>query len=426
MFNYVIGQRLTMFSMGIIVCIGLIGMFQGKTFLSMFNIGVSLAVAAIPEGLPICVAVTLALGVMRMAQKNAIVKKLPAVEALGCANYICTDKTGTLTENKMSVVSIYCPVMEDLVSVNSIPSSISVDATSSASGSKIDLLALDNSVKLAANEILYNGLPIPAVSIPCISKLLEAACLCNNAILTDSITITGQPTEGALLIAAHRLGIQDRRSQLSRVKEIQFTSETKCMEVIYERLESNKISQVHYMKGALEMILPQCVTYIDNNGELILLSVSAKERVFQHAQEMAEQGLRVLAVAFGDTHNQLTLGGIIGIMDPLRKGVEEAVYRMTSSGAKVMMITGDAEGTAVSIAKYSGVYKHGETHCRILSGAEIEDLSKSGDQALAAIIEDVVVCYRTSPRHKLSIVRALQSLGHVVAMTGILIYTNSS
>ena len=113
-----LGQKLTIFSMGIIICIGIIGMIQGKTFLSMFNIGVSLAVAAIPEGLPICVTVTLALGVMRMAQKNAIIKKLPAVEALGCANFICTDKTGTLTENKMTVVAIYCPVMDDLVYIN--------------------------------------------------------------------------------------------------------------------------------------------------------------------------------------------------------------------------------------------------------------------------------------------------------------------
>ena len=480
-----LGGKLSIFSLAIIVCIGIIGMLQGKSFLAMFNIGVSLAVAAIPEGLPICVTVTLALGVMRMAQKNAIVKKLPAVEALGCANYICTDKTGTLTQNKMSVVSVYCPALDDIITLSGSTGSSSIRPSSSSSsliGGLGSSSGINNSttgssgsgllgrqrVALEPSEVMHNGLPVAAATIPCLYKLFDAASLCNNAHIHDGV-INGQATEGALLLAAQRLGIPDRRTYLHRIKEINFTSESKFMEVVYEDAVTGSASDsstaasvpkatsrptattahahttssstssgssVRYLKGALETIMPQCVTYLDPMGEQILLSNAARERVNQQALEMGRDGLRVLGIAYGTHSNQLTLCGVVGLMDPLREGVVEAVRRITDSGARVMMITGDSEETAISIAKRAGIYDpvHYKSKSSgnlstsssaasfnavpMLSGREIEELTKSGDDSLAAIIEDVVVCYRTSPRHKLHIVRALQSRGHVVAMTG--------
>ena len=426
-----LGKYLSILSMGIIVCIGIIGMIQGKSFMAMFNIGVSLAVAAIPEGLPICVTVTLALGVMRMAQKNAIVKKLPAVEALGCANYICTDKTGTLTQNKMSIVSVYCPAMDDAVELSapamgSRSTPVSSRNLPDLSGSVMGGARLVSGVMLEPNEVLLNGMPVAATTIPCMVSLFDAASLCNNATLTETGVI-GQATEGALLVSAHRLGIPDRRAFIHKVREVPFTSETKFMEVVYEDTSSSS-SASHtgpatrrYLKGALEVLMPQCVTFLDAHGEQTLLSDTVRQRVTQQSSEMCRQGLRVLAIAYGTHSNQLVLGGIIGMMDPLRDTVPDAVRRITDSGARVMMITGDSQDTAVSIAMRAGIYQphiHGQKSHSILSGAEIEDLARTSEESLAAIIEDVVVCYRTSPRHKLSIVRALQSRHHVVAMTG--------
>lgn len=263
----------------------------------------------------------------------------------------------------------------------------------------IFVLLLDDentkNLKLEQYEIIYKGMPIPAISIPCVNNLFEAACLCNNAQIYDnnnnnnidynninnssssgsgginsfitnsssnsksssngngnnnSSMITGQPTEVAILLAAKRLNIMDRRNIYNRLEEIHFTSEMKFMEVIYDHrpqqqqqqqslqynssyisnssnTSSSTISihdnnqQKHYLKGALEVIMPKCVTFIDKNGELALLSVSAKERVLNHAQDMSNRGLRVIAVACGDSNNQLTLCGIIGLMDPLRAGM---------------------------------------------------------------------------------------------------------
>jgi Ca2+-transporting ATPase len=404
-----LGKRLSMFSMAIIVGIGIVGMIQGQSFLAMFNIGVSLAVAAIPEGLPICVTVTLALGVMRMANKNAIVKKLPAVEALGCANFICTDKTGTITQNKMTVVAAYCPALDDAMDLSHVTARIN-GSTRVASGKT-----------LQPHEVLRNGMPIAAANVPCLAHLFDTACLCNNATLTESGVI-GQVTEGALLVAAHRLNIPDRRTVLHKCREVPFSSETKFMEVVYE--ESGKSGNTvtrRYLKGALELILPQCVTYLDGQGEPTLLNDAARDRVQTQVHEMSLSGLRVLAFACGTTNNQLTFCGLIGLMDPLRENVPEAVRRITDSGCRVMMITGDSQDTAVSIAKRAGIYAthaHGHKGSTILSGAEIENLARTSEESLAAVIEDCVVCYRTSPRHKLLIVRALQSRHHVVAVTG--------
>lgn len=451
-----LGKQLSIFSMGIIVCIGIIGMIRGKTFMSMFNIGVSLAVAAIPEGLPICVTVTLALGVMRMAKKNAIVKKLPAVEALGCANYICSDKTGTLTQNKMTVIAAYCPVMDD--SVHLLSASGAGNAALSRTGSRSSSGGSRPQSSGGSDKLLYHNEPLEASKVPCLQMLFEAACLCNNACIspgptpTSAITSNGQPTEAALLVAAHRLGITDKRPIMKKLRETSFNSDSKYMEAVFQvdsfavsayststksmssgsittmitsshssSISSGASDEVRYLKGALEVILPMCVSCIGNlSGEVVPLTAAAAERVQAHSTEMASEGLRVLAVACGIYPGQLILCGVVGLMDPLRENVVEAVHRIMDSGAKVMMITGDAEATAVSIAKLAGIKSSDNSGNKrtILSGKEIEELVRSGEDGLANVIEDVVICYRTSPRHKLSIVRALQKCGHVVAMTG--------
>lgn len=393
-----LGKNLSIISMGIIALIGLIGVIRGKSFLAMFNIGVSLAVAAIPEGLPICVTVTLALGVMRMAKKNAIVKRLPAVEALGCANFICTDKTGTLTQNKMKVIAAFCPGMDDLLYFED---------------SNMDESSNNRGVNLS-----YCNSVIKLEDFKCFEKLFDAACLCTNATVSTLGGFVGQPTELAILIAATNLGIADRRQRLKRSREVNFSSETKYMEVSYGGDVDYKGLEIRYLKGALEVLLPQCVTYLNGVGDLILLSPGVIEAMNRFSEEMSKGGLRVIAVAYGTKHNQLTLCGIIGLQDPLRDGVIEAVHRIRMSGAKVMMITGDSETTAVAIAKKAGILDSLSNQNRVISGQEIESLMAQGGEALASIIENVAVCYRTSPRHKLFIVKSLQSHGHVVALSG--------
>lgn len=321
-----LGKTLSIFSFGIIGIIGLVGMVQGKTFLSMFNIGVSLAVAAIPEGLPICVTVTLALGVMRMAKKNAIVKKLPAVEALGCANYICSDKTGTLTENKMTATMAYCPAMDDAVMLSGIPCGEAADMISNSDDTNISISR--SSGELRSEKGCYeNGKQIDIAKRPCLFQMFDAACVCNNAHVNGSQVI-GQPTEGALLIAANALGVPDRRSTLKRISESGFTSETKKMEVRCKSEKDGK--ECSYVKGAVEVILNNCSSYQgqNNEGEVFPLNSAAKDRVLQHCEAMANDGLRVIAIASGSNPTQMIFCGVIGMMDPLRKGVVEVGFVM--------------------------------------------------------------------------------------------------
>lgn len=416
-----LGNKLSYMSIGIIGVIGLIGVLQGKTLMIMFNIGVSLAVAAIPEGLPICVTVTLALGVMRMAKRNAIVKRLPAVESLGCADYICTDKTGTLTQNSMTVVSAYCAGMPDSVVLSS---------------------------KHDGPIGTYRGLQLHSIEqMPTLGTLFSIGTFCNNAQIrllshanTANASSTSHPseigsaTEIALLQAAQRMGVPDERNAagIRRVSEISFSSESKCMQVRYTQLEGDdKV----FIKGAAEIIIPHCVNYITDTGEVLPLSTNVVEAVAQQAMEMSRDGLRVLAFAVGttkqpvvktkshisDLDGDLAFCGIIGLRDPLRPKVSEAVRKILDSGAHIMMITGDSQATAIAIAKSAGILNEMESDCesKVISGADIEELVRTGGEAgLANAIEQKCVCYRSSPSHKLYIVKALQSKKHVVAMTG--------
>lgn len=459
-----LGQKLSVFSIGVIICIGLLGILQGKDFLTTFNIGVSLAVAAIPEGLPICVTVTLALGVMRMAGKNAIVKKLPGVEALGCANFICSDKTGTLTENRMTVIQVYCPAMDDVATIanssvfsasrNSSQISLKIEDTESSKISDESIFSGRIAPNRLGGALSYQNQPIDGKKLPCLHQLFDIASLCNNAHVSNS-SVIGLPVDGALLIAAANLSISDRRETLKRLNETPFSSDRKYMEVQYADNGQSSFSsgmpfnvssrqndansslfpsrdnaminhinglsnpsepkKLLCIKGALEVVLPMCISFMNSSGDIVPLSSVAVDRVMQHSIEMSYQGLRVIAVACGSVSNQCILCGIVGLMDPIRDGVPEAVRRIKATGTHVVMITGDAQMTAISIAKSAGIY---DGSGRVLSGIEIDELTRGGDEALRSVIESVSVCYRTSPRHKLAIVRALQALGNVVAMTG--------
>ncbi|KAM9647516.1 calcium-transporting ATPase type 2C member 1 isoform X4 [Harpia harpyja] len=344
-----LGKQLSLYSFGIIGVIMLVGWLQGKHILDMFTIGVSLAVAAIPEGLPIVVTVTLALGVMRMVKKRAIVKKLPIVETLGCCNVICSDKTGTLTKNEMTVTHIF---------------------TSDGQHAEVTGVGYNR-----FGEVMLDGEIIHGYNNPSISKIVEAGCVCNDALIRNN-TLMGKPTEGALIA----LAMKDK-------------------------------PEVCFMKGAYEQVIRYCTSY-NCKGQTLPLVQQQREQYQQEKTSMGSAGLRVLALASGPELGQLTFLGLVGIIDPPRTGVKEAVTTLITSGVAIKMITGDSQETAVAIASRLGLYSK---NSQAISGEEIDDLDI---QQLSQITPKVAVFYRASPRHKLKIIKSLQNNGAVVAMTG--------
>uniref|UniRef100_A0A8B9RW27 P-type Ca(2+) transporter n=1 Tax=Accipiter nisus TaxID=211598 RepID=A0A8B9RW27_9AVES len=344
-----LGKQLSLYSFGIIGVIMLVGWLQGKHILDMFTIGVSLAVAAIPEGLPIVVTVTLALGVMRMVKKRAIVKKLPIVETLGCCNVICSDKTGTLTKNEMTVTHIF---------------------TSDGQHAEVTGVGYNR-----FGEVMLDGEIIHGFNNPSISKIVEAGCVCNDALIRNN-TLMGKPTEGALIA----LAMKDK-------------------------------PEVCFMKGAYEQVIRYCTSY-NCKGQTLPLVQQQREQYQQEKTSMGSAGLRVLALASGPELGQLTFLGLVGIIDPPRTGVKEAVTTLITSGVAIKMITGDSQETAVAIASRLGLYSK---NSQAISGEEIDDLDI---QQLSQITPKVAVFYRASPRHKLKIIKSLQNNGAVVAMTG--------
>ena len=392
-----LGKKLSAASIAVIVAIGLVGVLRGEPILDVFTVGVSLAVAAIPEGLPICVAVTLALGVMRIARHKAVVKRLPAVEALGCTDVLCCDKTGTLTKNEMVMTEARCGAwLLRRGPRGGWECSVDVPA-----GGDREWLALDGEDAL---------LPQPVLAA------LDASSLCSNAELD-----AGQPTEVALLRAARELGVADRRRSTTRVSEVAFSSERKRMEV---RVAERDGSVGTYVKGALEA-----------------LTFDADPRWHREASTMASRGLRVLAVLKSDDKGTRLLG-LLGISDPPRPSAREAVARLAERGTRTIMLTGDGRETAVAVARAVAVLPEdadvGGGADLVLSGDEFDQLAAGGDGAdaappggalvcgsrrdrddhAAAVLRRVAVLYRVSPRHKLDVVRVLRRAGCVVAMTG--------
>ncbi|KAM7040372.1 calcium-transporting ATPase type 2C member 2 isoform 1-T1 [Acridotheres tristis] len=380
-----LGKQLTLFSFGIIGLIMLIGWLQGKRLLSMFTIGVSLAVAAIPEGLPIVVTVTLVLGVLRMAKKKVIVKKLPIVETLGCCNVICSDKTGTLTANEMTVTRL-----------------VTSDGCQ-AEVSGVGYNGEGNVYLLPSKEILKEFSNIS------IGKLVEAGCVVNNAIIRKN-SVIGQPTEGALIALAMKMELADIKDIYVRKKEIPFSSEQKWMAVKCT-LKNQDQEDIYFMKGAFEEVIQHCTLY--NSGGISLSLTPQQKALYQQEEKrMGSSGLRVLALASGPELGKLTFLGLVGIIDPPRAGVREAVQVLFESGVSVKMITGDALETAVAIGQNIGLCNG---KLKAMSGEELDQLAEA---ELSSTVQDVSIFFRTSPKHKLKIIKALQRAGAVVSMTG--------
>lgn len=387
-----LGKHLSLYSISLIGIIVLIGWFQSRPITETFTIGVSLAVAAIPEGLPIVVTVTLALGVIRMARRKAIVKKLPAVETVGCLQILCCDKTGTLTMNQMTVTQI---------------------ATS-----ELFLAQVTGIGYSPIGDILLDDLRVAdqRVQMLSIERLLRVGAICNNVKLDPNGKILGQATEGAMLIAAKKAGLNSVSEEYIRLEERPFNSKRKYMSVKCVPKFARNETPTHYVKGALEVIIDKCSTY-SNLGTPEVMTEDRKIEFLRQSQNFEHQGLRVLAVASGHNIDNLTFLGILGIHDAPREGVKEAISVLQNGGISVKMITGDSKFTAVSIARSLGIL---DTTLNVMSGQELDALV-SADKSLifkADRIYHTTVFYRTTPIHKVTIVKLLQSSGYVVAMTG--------
>jgi len=371
---------------GIIVALGLL---RGQPFVEMFIFGIALAVAVVPEALPAVVTISLAIGVQRMVKHNALMRRLSAVETLGSTSVICSDKTGTLTKDEMTVREIMVGGERFTVS-----------------GAGYD----------PRGEFLHNGAAIEPT--PLLRKLLEAGALASDAVLVGDDAahweIKGDPTEGALVVAAAKAGIDkaELERRLPRIHEIPFTSETKRMTTLHQ----DGGGTVAYAKGAPEVILRSCAQKMTADGVQALASqdLAAIEAA---AQEMASRALRVLGVALRpgaapeNAEGDLVFLGLVGMIDPPRPEVKAAIQTCEEAGVKPVMITGDHPLTARAIAQDVGLLKEG----RIVTGAELEDMPEAD---LAREVDLIEVYARVSPAHKLRVVSALQKRGHIVAMTG--------
>jgi plasma-membrane calcium-translocating P-type ATPase len=370
-----LGKTLGIAALGICAVIFFIGYMRGTPLLEMFMTSVSLAVAAIPEGLPAIVTITLAIGVQRMVKRNAIIRKLPAVETLGSANVICSDKTGTLTLNRMTVTSMY--VDNELIDFNKIERSERV------------------------------------------SKVIEMSSLCSDAKLDEEGKGIGDPTEVALILALRKLGREknELESVYPRIDELPFDSDRKLMTTVHD-MENGYLV---ITKGALESVMPLCVS-IDEMGKIRDLTVDDKQNIEKANEAMAQNGMRVLGLAYkvldgkdynpGELENRLIFLGLIGMIDPPRPEARDAIKECDSAGITTVMITGDHRLTGEAIARELGILHDGE---EVVTGKELEEMD---DDELARRVRKIRVYARVSPEHKVRIVKAWQKNNAVVGMTG--------
>jgi Ca2+-transporting ATPase len=393
-----LGHVLLIFSLGIVAVVFFLGLFRGEPFGQMFLTAVSLAVAAIPEGLPAIVTVTLALGVTRMVKRNALIRRLPAVETLGATTVICTDKTGTLTKNEMTVSQFF------------------------VGGHRF---AVSGEGYAPVGEIRQEGEALTSALPAGVRELLIASVLCNSAVLQEkhgTWQVLGDPTEGALLVAAAKARLFKDQLQMEHpfISEIPFDSERKMMTIVRQTVNG----PVAYVKGAPDVLLRYCTQEMTLTGSIVPFDDAARQRIVTVNQTFAHDALRVLGVAYRPLRQApavlraeevecgLIFLGLMAMKDPLRPEAKTAVITCREAGIGTVMITGDHKDTAVAIARELGIM-NGST--RALSGAELGHLS---DAALVEGVGATTVYARVSAEHKLRVVKAWKARGAVVAMTG--------
>jgi Ca2+-transporting ATPase len=370
-----------------------LGVARGHELLEMFIWGIALAVAAVPEALPAVVTISLALGVRRMVRRNALIRKLPAVETLGSTTFICSDKTGTLTQGKMTVRRIY------------------------ADGMSIDVSGVGYEPE---GDFSVGGEKLSVEPDSALEKLLLIGALCNDTALTASgrvWEVSGDPTEGSLLVTAAKAGLwpEPLNREFPRIGELPFSPERKRMTTVHQTPQGS----IAYSKGAPELVLASC-RYIYAEGRERELTDKDRESIIAVGRGMLDDALRVLGLAYkrldeGEITEAIEQGmvftGLVGMIDPPREEARQAIERCQQAGVKAVMITGDHKKTAVAIARELGLLKEGLA----LTGVELDNLSQ---EELEEMVEKIEVYARVSPAHKLRVVEALAKRGHVVAMTG--------
>jgi len=403
-----VGKKLVALCLVICAFVTVVGIAQGNPAYRMFLIGVSLAVAAIPEGMPAIVTVALAIGVQRMLRRHALIRKLPVVETLGCATVICSDKTGTLTKNEMTVRELW------------------VD------GRTVGVSGEGYSPK---GKFIAGGKEISVKDVPGLSLFLKIAALCNNSMLVKNglgisgffrrsrgptWNIKGDPTEGALLVAAAKAGIWRERieEEEERIGEIPFDSERKRMSVIYRSGPEKFL----YVKGAPDVILERS-SYCLSGGKITPLTEEHKQDILSQNKGMAGRAMRVLALAYRnisknmDQYDEtletgLIFLGLAAMIDPPRPEIKRAIKKCVEAGIRVIMITGDHPATAAAVAREIGL---GGLENGVITGSQIDALP---EKEFSKVVDRVSVYARVSPKHKLRIVRCLKAKGNIVAMTG--------
>lgn len=397
-----VGKKLGLIILIVVGLVVLLGYLRGIPFFEMFLTGISLAVAAVPEGLPAVVTVVLALGVQKMTKKHVIVRRLPAVETLGATTVICSDKTGTLTQNQMTVRKLVLP------------------------GKNIEV---EGEGYQPIGKFYQTGQEIQPQIDPDLSLLLKGAVLCNNAELqknndNEQWEIIGDPTEGALVVTAAKAGYDKEKLEedYPRVNEFPFDSDRKQMSTIHQ---TNGGNHIIFVKGAPDQVISYC-KYYQKNGIIEEMGESIRNKVLSQNRELAQEALRVLAIAYRfvgkenlgeikeikDAEKELIFIGLMAMIDPPRKEAIESVKTCLRAGIHPIMITGDYSLTAKAIATEIGIYHSGD---RIIAGDDLEKMSQS---ELEEAVENTTIFARVSPRHKRRIVRALQKKNQVVAMTG--------